>query len=46
MDALLHQSPAVHAVKQRGDDIGLKALIAEYKTAPTTPLRPFPDPKD
>jgi enoyl-CoA hydratase len=47
MDALLHQSPAVHAVKQRGDDIGLKTLIAEYRVAPTTPLRPFPDnPKD
>ena len=41
MDALLHQSPAVHAVKQRGDEIGLKALIAEYRSAPTTPLKPY-----
>lgn len=47
MDALLHQAPAVHAVKQRGDEIGLKALIAEYRSAPTTPLKPYSrDPED
>jgi len=41
MDALLHQAPAVHAVRQRGEAIGLKALIAEYRSAPTTPLKPY-----
>lgn len=41
MDALLHQSQAVHAVKARGEAIGLKALITEYKVPPTTPLEPF-----
>lgn len=50
MDALLHQSPAVHAVRERGAEIGLKALIAEYRvprTTPLTPLAPKPeDPKD
>jgi enoyl-CoA hydratase len=42
MDALLHQSPSVQAVKARGDTIGLKALIAEYQVPPTTPLTPYP----
>ncbi|WP_219893480.1 enoyl-CoA hydratase-related protein [Aquisediminimonas profunda] len=41
MDALLHQAPAVQAVKRRGDEIGLKALIAEYRSAPTSPLKPY-----
>jgi enoyl-CoA hydratase len=41
MDALLHQSPAVHAVKARADEIGMKALIAEYRVARTTPLTPY-----
>lgn len=40
MDALLHQADAVKAVKARAAEIGMKALIAEYRREPTTPLKP------
>lgn len=38
MDALLHLAPAVIEVRARIAERGLKAVIAEYKVAPTTPL--------
>lgn len=38
IDALLHLSPAVLSVRQRIAERGLKAVIAEYKVPPTTPL--------
>jgi enoyl-CoA hydratase len=41
IDALLHLSPNVVAVKRRANEIGLKAAIAEYRSPPTTPLRPL-----
>jgi len=40
MDALLHQTPSVLALKKRADEIGLKDLIAEFRGPPTTPLLP------
>jgi enoyl-CoA hydratase len=38
MDALLHLSPAVLAIRERMKVQGLKATIREYKVAPTTPF--------
>lgn len=38
IDALLHLSPAVLAVRERMKEHGLKAVIAEFKVAPTSPL--------
>jgi enoyl-CoA hydratase len=38
MDALLHLAPAVLAIKRRVDEIGIKAVMAEYRVPPTTPL--------
>lgn len=43
IDALLHLSPSVMAVKRRTNEIGLKASIAEFRSPPTTPLRPLAD---
>lgn len=39
IDALLHLAPAVLEVRARMKRHGLKAVIAEYKVSPTTPLR-------
>ena len=39
MDALLHTSPEVLALRERIAAQGLKETIAEFRTAPTTPLR-------
>lgn len=38
IDALLHLAPAVLELRQRMKDRGLKAVIQEFKVAPTTPL--------
>jgi enoyl-CoA hydratase len=38
IDALLHLSPAVLEIRARMAERGLKAVIAEYKVSPTTPL--------
>ncbi|MES2492228.1 MAG: enoyl-CoA hydratase-related protein [Pseudomonadota bacterium] len=38
IDALLHLAPAVIEVRQRMKEQGLKAVIQQYKVAPTTPL--------
>lgn len=38
IDALLHLSPAVLEIRARMAERGLKAVIAEYKVPPTTPL--------
>ena len=38
MDALLHLAPAVVAVKRHIDEVGIKAVMAEYRVDPTTPL--------
>lgn len=38
IDALLHLAPAVLEVRQRIAERGLKAVIQDYKVAPTTPL--------
>lgn len=38
IDALLHLSPAVLAIRTRMAERGLKAVIAEYEVPPTTPL--------
>ena len=38
MDALLHLAPAVVAIKRRVDEVGIKAVMAEYRVPPTTPL--------
>lgn len=38
IDALLHLAPAVLELRQRVKDRGLKAVIQEFKVAPTTPL--------
>lgn len=38
IDALLHLAPAVLELRKRIADKGLKAVIAEYKVAPTSPL--------
>lgn len=38
MDALLHLAPSVVAVKERIAEIGLKAVMAEYKTKSTMSL--------
>lgn len=38
IDALLHLAPAVIEVRKRMAEQGLKAVIAEYKVPPTTPL--------
>ena len=39
MDALLHTSPEVLALRERIAAQGLKETIAAFRTAPTTPLR-------
>jgi enoyl-CoA hydratase len=39
MDALLHTSPDVLALRERIASRGLKETIAEYRVPPTTPLR-------
>jgi enoyl-CoA hydratase len=39
MDALLHTSPDVLALRERIAERGLKETIAEYRVPPTTPLR-------
>jgi enoyl-CoA hydratase len=39
MDALLHTSPDVLALRERIATRGLKATIAEFRVPPTTPLR-------
>jgi hypothetical protein len=39
MDALLHTSPDVLALRERIASHGLKETIAEYRVPPTTPLR-------
>jgi enoyl-CoA hydratase len=39
MDALLHTSPDVLALRERIASQGLKETIAEYRVPPTTPLR-------
>jgi enoyl-CoA hydratase len=41
MDALLHTSPDVLALRERIASRGLKETIAEYRVPPTTPLRAF-----
>lgn len=38
IDALLHLSPAVLEIRARMKEKGLKAIIQEYKVAPTSPL--------
>ncbi|EQB01084.1 enoyl-CoA hydratase-related protein [Sphingobium baderi] len=38
IDALLHLAPAVLEIRARMKDKGLKAMIQEYKVAPTSPL--------
>jgi enoyl-CoA hydratase len=38
IDALLHLTPAVLAVRARIKDRGLKAVIQDFKVAPTSPL--------
>lgn len=38
IDALLHLAPAVLAVRERMRERGLKAVIQEFKVAPTSPL--------
>lgn len=38
IDALLHLAPAVLEIRARMKDKGLKAVIQEYKVAPTSPL--------
>lgn len=38
IDALLHLAPAVLEIRTRMAERGLKAVIAEYKVPPTTPL--------
>jgi len=38
IDALLHLAPAVLEIRARMAERGLKAVIAEYKVPPTTPL--------
>lgn len=38
MDSLLHLAPAVLEVRTRMKEQGLKAVIQQYKVAPTTPL--------
>ncbi|MDX5985084.1 enoyl-CoA hydratase-related protein [Sphingomonas echinoides] len=38
IDALLHLSPAVLEIRARMKEKGLKAVIQEYKVAPTSPL--------
>lgn len=38
IDALLHLAPAVLEVRRRMAEQGLKTVIQQYKTAPTTPL--------
>jgi len=38
IDALLHLAPAVIEIRTRMAERGLKAVIAEYKVPPTTPL--------
>lgn len=38
IDALLHLAPAVLDIRARMAERGLKAVIAEYKVPPTTPL--------
>lgn len=38
IDALLHLAPAVLEIRERMAKHGLKAVIAEYKVPPTTPL--------
>ena len=43
MDALLHLAPSVIAIKRRTNEIGIKAAMAEYRSPPTTPLRPLPE---
>jgi enoyl-CoA hydratase len=43
IDALLHLAPSVMAIKRRVNEIGLKASIAEFRSPPTTPLRPLAD---
>ncbi len=40
IDALLHLDPAVLAIRERMRDKGLKAVMREFKVAPTTPLVP------
>ena len=42
IDALLHLAPSVVALKRRAAEVGLKTVIAEYRSPPTTPLRPLP----
>jgi len=39
IDALLHLSPAVLEIRARMKEKGLKAVIQEYKVAPTSPLK-------
>lgn len=38
IDALLHLAPAVLEIRQRMKEHGLKAMIQQYKVAPTSPL--------
>lgn len=38
IDALLHLSPAVLAIREKMKEQGLKATIQEFRSAPTTPL--------
>jgi len=38
MDALLHTSPAVLDVRRQIAEVGTKAAMARFRTAPTTPL--------
>lgn len=38
IDALLHLAPDVLAIRERMKEKGLRAMIQEYKVAPTTPL--------
>jgi enoyl-CoA hydratase len=40
IDALLHLSPAVLELRARMKERGIKAVIEEFKVAPTTPLNP------
>ncbi|MFS0736640.1 enoyl-CoA hydratase-related protein [Sphingomonas sp. 1P06PA] len=39
IDALLHLAPAVLEIRARMKERGLKAVIADYKVSPTTPLQ-------
>ncbi len=43
IDALLHLAPSVLAVRARMKALGLKAVMQEYRVAPTTPLRAIRD---